>query len=56
MGRYTIKIEYTTGNSFTSEDTSDVITLSWDNLEIAKENLLAIKEHWFLNIDLGSYF
>ena len=44
--KYEIKIKYSTGNSFGSKDTSDVLELSWDNFDIAKENLKAIKNHY----------
>lgn len=46
MGKYKIKVHYQTGNSFGSENTVDFLDLSWDNLEIAKENLKAIKDHY----------
>lgn len=46
MGKYKIKISYCTGNSFGSEDTEDLVELDWDNLDIAKENLQYIKEHY----------
>lgn len=46
MKKYQIEVSYYTGNSFGSEDTKDFLELSWNNLEIAKENLQAIKEHY----------
>lgn len=46
MAKYRIKIDYSTGNSFGSSDTSDYLELEWDELDIAKENLKAIKEHY----------
>lgn len=46
MGKFKIKIHYSTGSSFHNEDTSSYIELSWDNIDIAKENLQAIKEHY----------
>ena len=42
---YSIKISYSTGNSFGSHDEIDFLDLTWSNLDIAKENLRAIKEH-----------
>lgn len=42
---YTINIEYTTGDSFGSRMENSGIDLSWTNLEIAKANLIRIKEH-----------
>ena len=44
--KYCIKISYQTGNSFGSEDTFDYLELEWDNIEVAKENLIRIKEHY----------
>lgn len=41
-----INISYTTGNSFGSEDTEDLVGYSWNNLEDAKEALAYIKEHY----------
>lgn len=43
---YKIKIEYKTGNSFGSHDEEGEIEYKWENLEIAKENLKRIKEHY----------
>jgi hypothetical protein len=43
--RYTIKVYYRTGDSFHSEDTTTYVG-EWDNLEVAKENLQRIKEHY----------
>jgi hypothetical protein len=44
--KYQIKIDYRTGDSFSSEDTSDVLEEVWTNLDIAKQNLVRIKEHY----------
>lgn len=46
MLKHQIKIHYTTGNSFGSEDTSGILELDWNNLDVAKENLKRIKEHY----------
>lgn len=46
---YTIKVDYQTGGSFHTEDTSDTLKGEW-TLEVAKENLKRIKEHYsFIN-------
>lgn len=46
MKRYCIKADYITGNSYSQETIKDYqIELTWDNLDIAKENLQRIKEH-----------
>ncbi|CAG7581470.1 MAG: hypothetical protein SLAVMIC_00858 [uncultured marine phage] len=44
--KHKIEIKYQTGDSFNSEDTSDILELEWDDLDIAKENLKAIQEHY----------
>jgi len=45
MGKYKILISYGTGDSFNNYDTTSFIELEWDNLDVAKENLKAIREH-----------
>ena len=45
---YFIKINYRTGDSFHSEDCTDLLDLSWQNEEIANENLERIKEHYLM--------
>lgn len=46
---YTININYDTGDSFNSyPNQEETIELEFKNLEIAKENLIAIKEHYKL--------
>ena len=44
--KYRINIRYQTGNSFGSSDEEDYLELEWDNLDVAKENLQFIKEHY----------
>lgn len=44
--KYTIKIEYTTGNSFNSERLSENLEFEWQNIEMAKANLKRIKNHY----------
>ena len=44
--KYKIKIYYTTGDSYKSYKREEVLELSWENLDIAKENLKAIKDHY----------
>ena len=42
-----IKIEYTTGDSFhTEEGLEDIIDLNWEKQEVVEENLKRIKEHY----------
>lgn len=45
---YTIEVTYTTGNSFNSEEVTDNINLAWNDLELAKQCLKHIKEHYDL--------
>jgi len=44
--KYTIECYYKTGNSFGSHEETTILEVSWDNLDIAKEALKRIKEHW----------
>jgi hypothetical protein len=44
--KYYIEIYYETGNSFGSQDETSRLELTWDNLDIAKENVKRIKEHY----------
>lgn len=44
--KYKIKIDYITGNSFGSGDTSSIIELEWNDLNVAKANLKRIQDHW----------
>ncbi len=48
---YKIKYYYHTGDSFTSEDKENVLEFEWKNLDIVKECLKRIKEHykWYEN-------
>lgn len=46
---YIIKVSYSTGDSFGSDDTYTNIELTWKDLSIAKENLQRIKEHYVLH-------
>lgn len=55
MKKYRIKIEYQTGNSFGSYTETSYLDISWDDLEVAKENLQAIRQHWDYYSDLDSY-
>lgn len=46
MKKYRIKVDYSTGDSFHTEDTSDLVEMDWNDLDIAKENLKRIEEHY----------
>ncbi len=54
---YKIIVEYETGDSFGSWDASDEIG-PWTNLDIAKENLLRIKEHYeiYKDFEYSDYY
>lgn len=43
---YTIKVEYTTGNSFVSERDVGEVEFQWETIEAAKKAMNAIKEHY----------
>lgn len=42
--RYTIRVDYRTGDSFGSEETWGELGISWEKLEVAKEALRRITE------------
>ena len=44
--QYIIYIDYTTGDSFKSYDTSDILDYDWNNIEIVRNNLQRIKNHY----------
>lgn len=52
MNKYRISVRYETGNSFTSEEVTDLLDPVWENLDIAKENLRRIKEHYDQYLEL----
>ena len=43
---YQIKYTYKTGNSFGSHNEEGILEFTWATLELAKENLIRIKEHY----------
>ena len=53
MSKYKIKISYTTGDSFHTEDTFDYLELDFNDLDIAKENLQRISEHYKMYKELN---
>jgi len=52
---YKIEISYRTGGSLHTEDTTDVLELEWNDLDVAKANLKRIKEHYQMYQELKSY-
>ena len=50
---YKIKYNYQTGDSFSNSDCEDVLEFEWKDLDIAKECLKRIKEHyeWYTSIE-----
>lgn len=52
---YQIKIYYSTGNSFGSEDTSDVLAPIWENKKLAQKALQSLKEHYTLYHEKEAY-
>lgn len=52
--KYQIQYFYQTGNSFGSEDAVGILELEWDSLDIAKENLRRIKEHYTMVNEIDS--
>lgn len=55
MQTYKIKLYYETGNSFGTDQAEDYLELTWQNLDVAKENLVAIKEHYTMHQEIESY-
>lgn len=43
---YTIKVTYRTGDSFNTYTEENEINLSWENISLAKQCLINIKEHY----------
>ncbi len=44
--KYSILISYKTGDTFKSEDKESYVEGTWENLNIIKQNLKRIKEHY----------
>lgn len=44
--KYKIEYDYYTGDSFRSDDSTGVLELEWEDLQVAKDNLKRIQEHW----------
>ena len=55
MMDYRIRIDYTTGNSLHSENTSDYLEFTWKDLNIAKENLKRIQKHYKMYREINGY-
>jgi hypothetical protein len=54
--KYRIKYNYDTGDSFSnSPDNSDFLEMVWENIEVAKQNLQRIKDHYSQYRDCNSY-
>lgn len=53
---YKIKVYYKTGSSFGSNDEIDYVDLGWENIEIVKENMKRIKEHYRWYEDFNNHY
>lgn len=53
---YDIKIQYTTGDSYSTEECQKYIGITWRDLEYAKKSLGRIKEHYLWYDYQYSYF
>ena len=42
---YSIRVEYTSGDSFGSWDTSDTLEMTWEDQSVARANIQRIREH-----------
>ena len=54
--KYKIKYHYQTGDSFHTEECEDILEFEWGDLEIAKESLKRINEHYKWYQSKNSYF
>jgi hypothetical protein len=52
---YKIKIGYQTGNSFGRESTESILEIDMMNLEVAKQNLKRIQEHYKMYLELHAF-
>lgn len=50
---YQIEISYSTGDSYSTEDRERRIDFVWSDLEVAKENLRRIEEHYKMYQETG---
>lgn len=46
MSKYTIKASYQTGNSFSNEDTEDLLGYVVEDKEVARKALVSLKKHY----------
>lgn len=53
--KYTIEVYYSTGNSFGSGEETQCINLAWNNIDLAKQCLKHIKEHYDLYCEMDKY-
>lgn len=53
--KYKIKIDYSTGNSFGSEDTYSHLEMEWENIDVVQANLKRIEEHYKMYQELSRY-
>jgi hypothetical protein len=52
--KYRIIINYNTGDSFSNvPNQEETLDGEWESLDVAKENLQSIKEHYMMNIELS---
>lgn len=52
---YTIEVTYQTGDSFNSYEETNTIGLVWEDKQLARKALAAIKEHYTLYSEQESY-
>ncbi len=55
---YKIKYHYTTGDSFHTEEREDLLEYEWNDLDIAKECLKRIREHyrWYRHVEHSNIY
>jgi hypothetical protein len=55
MGNYKMRFVYQTGGSFGSHQETTELEITWDDINLAKQNLVWIKEHYQMVSELNSY-
>lgn len=53
---YTIEVNYTTGDSFTSGEVTDDIGLVWEDKKLAQKALKSLKQHYIAYCDIESAY
>lgn len=55
MKKYKIQIKYQTGDSFNTSEEEDFIEMEWEDLDIAKVNLVRIQKHYKMYQEINEW-